>query len=292
MRLFAVVLNWNGGDDTPRALASLAGIETICVDNGSTDGSDLEVEQRFPGVELLRLGENRGFAGGNNAGIGRALEQGADWVLLVNNDAVAEPGLAAALERAAAERPAAGILACKVLFEDGRTVMYAGGSFNATLGYSGRRVGFGKPDRFFELREVDRADGAAMALSRDLLERVGLLEPALFAYVEDVDLSLRARASGFEVVFVPDAVVRHRGSASTGGSASTHNLYYDTRNTIVVTERNRPLPRVLRPLRRGVIVGAHLLQAMTHPTRRAAVAAVLEGRRDARAGVTGQRSSR
>src|SRR5204862_6836275 len=107
---------------------------------------------------------------------------------------------------------------------------------------------------------------------------------ALFAYVEDVDLSLRATAHGFGIVFVPDAVVRHKGSASTGGSASTHNLYYDTRNTIFVTERNRELPRLLRPLRRSVIVGAHLLQAATHPTRNAAAGAVLEGWRDARAG--------
>lgn len=289
MRLVAVVLNWNGGEDTPRALGSLEGIETICVDNGSTDGSDDEVERRFPDVELVRLNENRGFAAGSNAGIGRALERGADWVLLLNNDAVAEPGLADALERAATERPAAGILACKVLFEDGRTVMYAGASFNAALGYSGRRVGFGKPDEYHELRDVERADGAAMALSRVLLERAGLFDPALFAYVEDVDLSLRARAHGFEIVFVPDAVVRHTGSASTGGSASTHNLYYDTRNTILVTERSRPLPRVLRPLRRSVIVGAHLLQAATHPTRRAAFGAVLEGWRDARARRLGSR---
>src|SRR5207237_10863514 len=114
----AVVLKWNGGDDTLRALASLAGIETICVDNGSTDGSDAEVERRFPQVELIRTGANLGFAGGSNAGIRRAVERGVDWVLLVNNDAVAEPGLAEALERAAAARPDAGILACKLLFED------------------------------------------------------------------------------------------------------------------------------------------------------------------------------
>ena len=291
MKLVAVVLNWNGGDDTLRALASIEAIETICVDNGSTDGSDGEVERRFPRVELLRLNENRGFAAGCNAGIGRALERGADWVFLLNNDAVAEPGLPAALERAAEARPAAGILACKLLFEDGRTVMYAGASFNATLGYSGRRAGFGKPDRFHELRDVERADGAAMALSRALLERVGLFDEQLFAYVEDVDLSLRARAAGFAIVFVPDAVVRHKGSASTGGSASTHNLYYDTRNTIVVTERDRPLPRAARPLRRGVIVGAHLLQALTHPARSTAFAAVLEGWRDARAGRLGSRGA-
>src|SRR5436190_24389108 len=127
--LVAVVLNWNGGEDTVRALDSLSGIETICVDNGSIDGSAEEVERRFPEVELVRTGTNLGFAGGNNVGIRRALDRGADWVLLLNNDAVAEPGLADALARAAAVRPDAGALACKVLFEDGETVMYAGASF-------------------------------------------------------------------------------------------------------------------------------------------------------------------
>src|SRR5712691_13439283 len=101
MKLLAVVLNWNGGEDTLHALASLAGIETICVDNGSTDGSDAEVERRFPAVELIRNGANLGFSGGNNAGIRRALERGADWILILNNDAEAVPGIAEALARAA-----------------------------------------------------------------------------------------------------------------------------------------------------------------------------------------------
>ena len=289
MKLVAVVLNWNGGEDTSAALASLAGIETICVDNGSTDGSDDVVARRFPEVELLRLHENRGFAGGNNAGIRRALERGADWVLLMNNDAVAEPGIADALLRAAAVRPDAGLLACKVLFEDGRTVQYAGASFNATLGYSGRPRGHGKPDAPYELGDTGRVDGAATAISRAAAEHA-LLDETLFAYVEDVELSLDARAHGFAVVFVPDAVVRHRGSVSTGGTSSTHNLYYDTRNTIVVAERYRPLP--VRWPRRAVVVAAHLVQAAVHPKRVEAARAVLEGWRDARAGRMGQRSSR
>src|SRR3954454_10806732 len=126
MQLIAVVVNWNGGEDKLASLASLEGIPAICVDNGSTDGSDELVEARFPQVELLRTGANLGFAGGNNAGIRRALGRGADWVLLLNNDAVAEPGLAEALERAAAARPDAGLLACTILAADGRTVQYAG----------------------------------------------------------------------------------------------------------------------------------------------------------------------
>ena len=292
MRLIAVVLNWNGSDDTPRALESLQGIETICVDNGSTDGSDAEIERHFPDVALIRNGANLGFAGGVNIGIVRALELGADWVLLVNNDAVADPGIGEALDRAAAARPDAGILACKILFEDGETVMYAGASFNASFGYSGRRDRYGEPDRFDTLRDVTRADGAGLAVSRAAVERVGLFDESLFAYVEDVDLSLRVWAAGLAVVFVPDAVVRHKGSASTGGTASTTNLYYSTRNTIVVSERHRLLPLPLHVLRRGVVVGSHAVLAASHPTRTEALRAVLAGWRDARAGRLGQRSSR
>jgi GT2 family glycosyltransferase len=285
MNLVAVVLNWNGGDDTLAALASLDGVPTICVDNGSTDGSDERIEERFPEVELLRTGANLGFAGGNNAGIRRAIERGADWVLLINNDAVAEAGLTDAIERAANARPDAGLLACKVLFEDGRTVQYAGAAFNKWLGYSGRVQTRGTD----ELRDVARADGAAMAVSRLAAEQAGVLDVELFAYVEDVEWSLRIRRAGFGVVFVPDARVRHKGSAATGGRASTANLYYDTRNTIVVAERHAPLPRGLRAFRRGVVVSAHLAQSARHPSKLAAARAVLAGWRDARAGRLGQR---
>src|SRR2546423_11107383 len=138
MNLVAVVLNWTGGDDTLEALVLLDGVPTIWVDIGSTDGSDMRGAERFREVELMRTGANLGFAGGNNAGIRRALERGADWVLLLNNDAVAEPGLAEALERAATARPDAGLLACKLLSGDGRAVQYAGASFHARPRYSGR----------------------------------------------------------------------------------------------------------------------------------------------------------
>jgi GT2 family glycosyltransferase len=285
VRLIAVVLNWNGGDDTLAALGSLEGIEAICVDNASTDGSDRVVEERFPGVEVLRTGANLGFAGGSNAGIMRALERGADWVLLLNSDAVAEPGLADALARAAESRPDAGLLACTILEMNGTTVQYAGASFNARFGYSGR-VSTTVPGA---LIDVDRADGAALAVSRAAVERAGPLDESLFMYVEDVEWSLRIRAAGFAVVLVPDARVRHKGSASTGGSASTTNLYYDTRNTIVVAERHAPGARLPR---RAVIVGAHLVLALSHASRLRAMRAVIAGWRDARAGRLGQRSSR
>jgi hypothetical protein len=292
VKLVAVVLNWNGGELTTKALESLRGVETICVDNGSTDGSDAFVEQRHPEVELVRTGDNLGFSGGNNAGIRRALEHGADWVLLLNNDAVADSGLSVALAAAASERPDAGVLACKVYFETPPdTLMYAGGSVRLGLGYWGRQDGFGERDdgRWDALRDVGRATGAAMAVSRAAIDRAGLLDEDLFAYVEDAEWCLRIREAGLAVVFVPDAKVWHVGSAATGGLLSPTSLYYDTRNMIAVCERHRPLGAVRTALRRAVVAGAHLLVAARSPQRQEAIAAVRAGVRDARHGKLGRR---
>jgi len=288
VNLVAVVLNWNGGDDTLAALESLDGVATVCVDNGSDDGSADAVADRFPGVELIRTGVNLGFSGGNNVGIRRALAHGADWVLLLNNDAVADPGLSAALAAAASERPDAGVLACKVFFADPPDVlMYAGGRVNLRLGYWGRQDGFGQRDdgRFDTLRDVDRATGAAMAVSRAAIERAGLLDESLFAYAEDTEWCLRIREAGFGVVFVPDAKVWHVGSASTGGMRSPTSIYYDTRNMIAVAERHDPRSGAAAAIRRGVVLGAHLANARDAAGVRAAV----KGWRDARRGRLGRR---
>jgi GT2 family glycosyltransferase len=165
--------------------------------------------------------------------------------------------------------------------------MYAGGRVRLRLGYWGRQDGFGARDdgRFDRLRDVDRATGAALAVSRAALERAGLLDEELFAYGEDAEWCLRIARAGFAVVFVPDAKAWHVGSASTGGLRSPTSLYYDTRNLIVVAERYAPLPTGARLARQLVVVGAHLLTARS----RAGVAAVLSGWRDARRGRLGKR---
>jgi GT2 family glycosyltransferase len=148
-------------------------------------------------------------------------------------------------------------------------------------------------DRAGDVVLANRAVGALLAASRELVERVGPLDEDLFAYVEDVDWCVRAREAGFEVLIAPDARAWHRVSASTGGeAASTHALYYGTRNTIVVCERHRPLARPLAVLRRAVVVGTFALHALTRaaPWRAGpALRAVREGWTDARAGRLGRR---
>jgi GT2 family glycosyltransferase len=294
---YVSVLSWNDRSTTLACLESLRqvrepAIGVVCIDQGSTDGSAEAIRERHPEVHLIQNGRNLGFSGGHNVGISWALEQGAEWVVLLNNDAEIAPDCIAAFDAAAREEPRAGILAGKLYLADQRDrIWFAGQRYLPWLGYSGRARGQGRRDRprYRRRLRTDRAVGALMAISRRTIEKVGLLDEDLFFYVEDVDLSLRARAAELEVILVPEARAWHEGSASTGGAASTHNLYFGTRNTVVVCERHRPLPAPLSWLRRGVILGTFGAHALGRPTRRAALSAVLEGYRDARAGRLGAR---
>jgi len=285
MHVVAVVVSWNGRDDTLAALDSLRGIETVVVDNGSVDGSADAIAERFPDVGLVRAGVNLGFAGGNNAGIRRALDRGADWVLLVNNDATVEPGIVEALTAAAASRPDAGVLACKVLFADSDRLWYAGAGFNPYLGRS-RHERFGKPDEPGTLRDTVRATGAGMAVSRAAIDAAGLLDEEFFLYAEDLEWCLRIQAAGFAVVYVPEARVRHRVTAASGGAGSPTASYYEARNVLAVVERYRPLPRGLTGARRALVVAPRVALAARRP--RSAYAA-LRGWRDYRKGRMGRR---
>jgi GT2 family glycosyltransferase len=295
---YAIVLSWNGREDTLRCLESLVRVEhpdlgIVCVDNGSSDGSQQAVREHFPQVTLIEAGANLGYAGGNNLGLRHALESGARWIMLLNNDATVAPDVIEGFERAVRECPRAGILAGKVYFADRpQTIWFAGQRVSELLGYSGRPRGYGRPDgpRYSRVQPTGRAVGALMAVSRETIEGVGLLDEDLFAYVEDVDWALRARSVGLEVAFAPYARAWHRVSASTGGeAASTHTLYYGVRNTVTVLERRRPLGRVANTLRRTAILATFSAHALTRSNRRKALDAVRAGFRDARRGRLGPR---
>jgi GT2 family glycosyltransferase len=122
-----------------------------------------------------------------------------------------------------------------------------------------------------------------------VLEKVGLFDPALFAYSEDTDWSLRAREAGLRHYVVPSSRVRHKVSAASGGESSPTALYYDLRNALVVAERHAPLASPGTWRRRVGQVAAHLAQALRSRRRREGVAAVAEAWRDFRAGRLGSR---
>jgi GT2 family glycosyltransferase len=293
-----VVLSWNRREDTLACLRSLLEVRdpapsVILVDNASHDGTVEAVRDELPGIKLIETGTNLGFAGGNNVGIRHALASGAEHVLVLNNDTEVEPGFLRALLEEASRRPDAGALCPKILFaEPPGLIWFAGAGYDARSGYNGRHRGYREPDdgRFDEVVETDRACGAAMLVSRGVLEAVGVFDPGLFAYSEDTDWSLRAREAGLHHYVVPASRVRHKVSAASGGESSPTALYYDLRNALVVAERHAPLPWPGTWRRRLVQVSAHLVQALRSPRRREGVAAVGAAWRDFRAGRLGQRA--
>jgi GT2 family glycosyltransferase len=293
----AVVLSWNRREDTLASLRSLAAVDSpvphvILVDNASTDGTVEAVRRGFPGVELIENPANLGFAEGNDVGIRRALAHGAEHVLVLNNDTEVDPGFLGSLLEEAARRPDAGALCPKILFADPPDLIwFAGAVFDPRSGYNGRHRGYREPDdgRFDTVVETDRACGAAMLVPRKVLQEVGVFDPALFAYSEDTDWSLRARAAGYRLYVVPGSRVWHKVSAASGGESSPTALYYDLRNSLVVAERHASLGAVGTWRRRLVVLGAHLAQAARASRRRECLAATWQGWRDFRSGRLGRR---
>jgi len=283
-----VVLNWNNLPDTIECLESLRAVtypalRLLVVDNGSTDGSEAALRERFPGLELLQTGQNLGFAGGNNAGIRRAFADGADHVLLLNNDTTVDPGFVTALVEAARANPRAGLLSSKILFFDRPDVLwYAGASFHRRLGW-GRHRGYGQRDvgQFDRIEETDRPTGCSLLATRACCERVGLLPEHYFCYAEDLEWGLRALAFGFQVLYVPESRVWHKVSRSTGGARSTTAVRYQTRNLLACVDAQLPLPFPARVLRWGAILAAAGLGLFTQGLpRREGAAAIVQGARD------------
>ena len=280
-----VVLSWNGREDTLACLESLRTVEhtpltAIVVDNGSTDGTSEAVRAAFPEVEIVRTEENLGFAEGNNVGMRRALELGADHVLVLNNDVEVDPGFVTPLVEEARRRPDAGALCSKILYmEPSDLIWFAGASFDPRSGYNGRQVGYRERDdgRFEDVSETDRACGAAMLVPRHVLEEVGLFDADLFFYSEDVDWSLRAHRAGYRHYVVPASKLWHKVSVTSGGENSPTTLYYGVRNTTAVCERFAPLGFVGTRKRRLVLLAAHLVQAALSSRKREGVAAVMQG---------------
>lgn len=280
-KVVVVVLSWNGREDTLACLRSLEGedSEVIVVDNASEDGT----ADAVTGADLIRNERNLGYAGGMNVGIRHALERGADAVLLLNNDVEVEPGTIAKL---AAHAEGVGAVCPVVTFADEPDrVWYAGARFDPKRGYNGRHL----TETSAGATETERICGAAVLIPRETLERVGLFDEDLFAYVEDADWSLRAREAGLRLLVVPESRVRHKVSASTGGEGSPDALYYSARNLLAVSERHAPLGPFGTWRRRVVAVGALLAQALGGRGRRERIRGVLEGWRDFRRGRFGPR---
>lgn len=232
MRVAAVVVNWNGGEENLACLESLldqtpAPARVWFLDNASRDGSAELVEARFPAVRVVRNAENLGYGGANNRGIDLALADGADAVFVVNNDVVVPPGQLALLMDALERNPGVGVVGPRVLYAQDPTRVWAAGGMLTYRQNLTTLLGHGAPDgpRWRADAEVSYVPGCAMLVRREVFERVGRFDEAFFMYTEDVDFCLRAACAGWRSRVVGEARALHAASTSTGGGYNPRRKY-------------------------------------------------------------------
>lgn len=239
-----IIVHWNGIELTKACLRSLQKISypnyrIFLVDNGSSDRDGIGLQREFPEIELILSEKNLGFTGGNNLGMVRALEQGFDFVLLLNNDTEVEADFLDKLVGSFAQRPKLGMVQALIFFNaDRESVWSAGGSFVDALGIS-KTIGYGKRKTELNLAknlQLDWATGCCMLIRAEALREVGLLRDVFFAYFEDVDISLRIREKGWKIGLVPDAIIYHAVASSSKSKSSEGTL---SPTVIYLTARNQ-----------------------------------------------------
>ena len=249
-RVTVVIPNWNGREMLDMVLPTLGAqsydaLRVLVVDNGSTDGSVEHLRDRHPGVDVLALRENTGFAGAVNAGFDAAETE---YVALFNNDMELEPDCVAELVAALDAHPEAGSATAKMVMLREPGVLDGAGDSLTWFGGAWRR-GHGEPDdgRFDTPQEVFSACGGAALSRAAALDRVGLMDARFFAYLEDVDWGLRAQLAGLTCRYVPGAVVRHLGGA-TSRRMGDLEAYLIHRNTLWLVAKGFPLARLVPAL--------------------------------------------
>ncbi len=241
-----VVLNWNVAELLAACLSSLrdaAGAwwpdtEVIVVDNASTDGSVEMVRARFPGVQVIALPTNLGFAGGNNAGIRAAR---GEYIFLLNPDTIAHPGSIATLADYMQAHEQVGIAGPRLLNPDG-TLQPSRRRFPtlamALIESTPMQRGFpnARPLRQFymldrpddETQQVGWLSGAALMCRKEALEQAGLFDPGYFMFSEEVDLCRRVSDAGWGILYLPEAEITHYGGQSTGQNVPARHVHFNT----------------------------------------------------------------
>ena len=242
-RIVAVVLNTNRRDDTLACLDSLARLDyanhaVVVLDNASTDGSAAAIRAAHPEVRILPLAENRGYAGNNNVGIAAAIEMGADWVLVLNEDTILDPACYTELIRAAGDDPAVGILGPMVYHHDEPTVIQsAGGLMDGR--WQAWHSGQNEDDtgQFAAPRTVDWISGCAILVRREVIAQVGPLDERFFYYWEETEWCVRARRAGWRIVLAPAAKLWHKG-VNRHYRPAPSVAYYNTRNHLLLLAKH------------------------------------------------------
>jgi GT2 family glycosyltransferase len=245
----AIVLNWCNESDTAACLRSLRAsdypaLEILLVDNGSPDASGERLHATFADLAFLQTGRNLGYTGGNNRGIEWALARGADFVLILNNDTELDARCVSELLDAARSVARVGAVGPKILYADEPRRIWFGGGEVSRLRAVGRHRLQGELDSSGvneKVEDVSFLTGCCLLIPAAVLREIGGFEEDFFAYIEDVDLSVRLTAAGYRLMYQPAARVFHREPVSQPAPSAFQILHRD-RNRRRLVRRRYPMP--------------------------------------------------
>lgn len=246
-----IIVNWNSYGDTSQCLESLKSLDypnsqTIVVDNGSEDGSGEKLKTEYPNVIFLKNLENLGFTGGNNTGIQYALENGSDYLMLLNNDTVITDSFLKPLVDLLEQHERIGAVQPKIMFNQDRSIIWnAGGKFNPFITKT-TTIGENEVDQgqFDEPKETDWITGCCFLVRSRVINDIGLLDQRFFIYHEDVDWSLKIRNRGLKMFYEPKSVIFHETGMSdknhgshNEGNVSPFSHYMGVKNHLFLVRR-------------------------------------------------------
>jgi GT2 family glycosyltransferase len=235
LKVFIIILNWNGLNDTLECLESVyklaySNFEVIVVDNASSDNSVEIIQKNYPQVIMIENKENLGFASGNNVAMRYAMEHYADYVWLLNNDAVVETDTLRNIVRTAESNSQIGMVSPVIYYYDKPNDLQYQGSYIIREKFSLLKVENIDKYNFESLNLELTLWGTALLIKRCVIESIGYLDEKYFAYVEDADYSIRANNMGFRNVIEFNAKIYHKRSRSTEGPKSNLQVFLRVRN--------------------------------------------------------------
>ncbi|OFY51885.1 MAG: hypothetical protein A2X22_04290 [Bacteroidetes bacterium GWF2_49_14] len=237
-----ITVNFNQTEVTCALLESLRHLtypnfEVLIIDNGSVKDDPAPITARFPEFKLIRSPENLGFAGGNNLGIKSAL---GDYFLFLNNDTEVDPGFLEPLVAKLESDRNIGMVSPKIRFHHTPdTIQYAGYTPLSNITLRQRLIGYREKDtgQYNQSCETFSIHGAAMMVPRRVVNEVGIMAEMFFLYYEEHDWAMRVKKAGYTIHYVPESLVLHKESISTG-KESPLKTYYISRNRFLFARRN------------------------------------------------------
>jgi GT2 family glycosyltransferase len=257
-----VILNTNRREDTLECIGSLDNSTyrnhaIIVLDNQSSDGSVEAVQAAFPSVQIIRLQSNRGYAGNNNVGIAAAIEQGADWVFVLNEDTILAPDSLDRLVEIGESDPAIGIVGPMVYHHDTPDVIQSAGG---VLGPHWDSIHLGRDERdegqFVDPHAVDWISGCGILVRREAITQAGMIDERFFYFWEETEWCIRIGRAGWKIVHVPQAKMWHKG-VTVDNQPKPSVTYYATRNRLLTLSKHQA------PLSTKAYVWVQMLRTLT-----------------------------